>query len=181
MCPYCIWKQDTTFARDRYIGTSRSHSQTPHPINCGHSPLLRTSGGQQATCCTQCPHGLSGHSHNSHQTSARLLLDYIATYSNDGIVYRARNMFLCAHADARFLNESKAHSRAGSHIYLTEDDPFPRFNGAVLSIAQIIICYGICRQIQASRPLRHRKRNDTPPPNPHRDGLASTKKSYPDG
>ena len=90
-------------------------------------------------------------------------------------------MFLCAHADARFLNESKAHSRAGSHIYLTEDDPFPRFNGAVLSIAQIIICYGICRQIQASRPLRHRKRNDTPPPNPHRDGLASTKKSYPDG
>jgi hypothetical protein len=29
-------------------------------------------------------------------------------------------------------------SRAGAHIYLLEDDPFPQFNGAILSIAQII-------------------------------------------
>jgi hypothetical protein len=68
----------------------------------------------------------------------QLLLDYVATYPNDGIVYQASNMILCAHADAEFLNESKARSRAGAHIYLSKDDPFPRFNGAVLSIAQII-------------------------------------------
>jgi hypothetical protein len=47
-------------------------------------------------------------------------------------------MILCAHADAGFLNEANSCSRAGAHIYLSEDDPFPCFNGAVLSIAQII-------------------------------------------
>jgi hypothetical protein len=29
------------------------------------------------------------------------LLDYVATYPNDGIVYRASDMVLCAHADAK--------------------------------------------------------------------------------
>ena len=47
-------------------------------------------------------------------------------------------MILCAHANAGFLNKTNSSSRAGAHIYLSENDPFPRFNGAVLSIAQII-------------------------------------------
>ncbi len=47
-------------------------------------------------------------------------------------------MILCAHSDAGFLNESQSHSRAGAHIFLSENDPYPRFNGAVLSIVQII-------------------------------------------
>jgi hypothetical protein len=47
-------------------------------------------------------------------------------------------MILCAHADVGFLNETNSCSRAGAHIYLSEDEPFPCFNGAVLSIAQII-------------------------------------------
>ncbi len=47
-------------------------------------------------------------------------------------------MILCAHANAGFLNETNSRSRAGAHIYLSENDPFPRLNGAVLSIAQII-------------------------------------------
>jgi hypothetical protein len=47
-------------------------------------------------------------------------------------------MVLCAHADAGFLNETNSRSRAGAHIFLSENDPFPRFNGAILSIAQII-------------------------------------------
>jgi hypothetical protein len=45
-------------------------------------------------------------------------------------------MILCAHANAVFLNETNSHSRAGARIYLSENDPFPRFN--ILSIAQII-------------------------------------------
>ena len=72
------------------------------------------------------------------ELAVALLLDYVATYPNDGIVYRASDMILCAHADAGFLNESQSRSRAGAHIYLSENDAFPRFNGAVLSIAQII-------------------------------------------
>jgi hypothetical protein len=46
-------------------------------------------------------------------------------------------MILCAHADAGFLNETNSRSRAGAHIFLSENDPFPQFNGAILSIAQI--------------------------------------------
>jgi hypothetical protein len=37
-----------------------------------------------------------------------------------------------------FLNETNSCSRAGAHIYLSEDDPFPQFNSTILSIAQII-------------------------------------------
>ena len=47
-------------------------------------------------------------------------------------------MILCAHADVGFLNKTHARSKAGAHIFLSENDPFPRFNGAVLSIAHII-------------------------------------------
>ena len=66
------------------------------------------------------------------------LLDYVATYPNDGIVYRASDMVLCAHVDASYLNKTKSCSRAGAHIYLLEDDPIHCFNGAVLTIATII-------------------------------------------
>jgi hypothetical protein len=47
-------------------------------------------------------------------------------------------MILCAHSDAGFLNETKSHSRAGAHIFLSENKPLPRCNGAILSIAKII-------------------------------------------
>jgi hypothetical protein len=47
-------------------------------------------------------------------------------------------MVLCAHLDAGFLNKTNSRSCAGAHIFLSENEPFLRFNGAVLSIAQII-------------------------------------------
>jgi hypothetical protein len=79
-----------------------------------------------------------------------MLLNYVATYSNKCIVYRASDMVLCTHADAGYLNETKSHSRAGAHIYLSKDNPIPRFNSAVLTIATIIklgweICLEFCR------------------------------------
>jgi len=72
------------------------------------------------------------------EQAVHLLLNYFATYPVDGIVYRSSDMIICAHADAGFFNETNSRSRAGAHIFLSENDPFPRFNGAVLSIAQII-------------------------------------------
>ena len=66
------------------------------------------------------------------------LLDYVATYPDDGILYRASDMILAAHADAGFHNETKGRSCAGAHIFLSEDEPIPRWNGAILTIAQII-------------------------------------------
>lgn len=47
-------------------------------------------------------------------------------------------MILAAHSDAAYLNVSKARSRAGAHIMLSEDIPIPAFNGPVLTLAQII-------------------------------------------
>ena len=47
-------------------------------------------------------------------------------------------MILAAHTDAGFLNKSRARSRAGAHIFLSENEPKPILNGSVLTIAQII-------------------------------------------
>ena len=73
-------------------------------------------------------------------TSAAIdqILNHFANYSNDRITYRAGSMILAAHADAGYLNVSKARSRAGAHIMLSEDDPVPGINSPVLTIAQII-------------------------------------------
>ena len=46
------------------------------------------------------------------------LLDYVATYPDDGILYRKSDMILAAHSDAGFLKESKVCIRAGAYILL---------------------------------------------------------------
>ena len=66
------------------------------------------------------------------------LLDYCSTYPNNGIVFRASDMVLAAHSEVGFNNESKAHSRAGANIFLSENDQVPRWNGPILTNAQII-------------------------------------------
>ena len=68
------------------------------------------------------------------------LLDYVATYPSDGITFCSSNMILSAHSDAEYLNVSKARSRAGAHIMLSEDVPVTSYNGPVLTIPQIIKC-----------------------------------------
>jgi hypothetical protein len=35
-----------------------------------------------------------------------MLLNYVATYPNNGIVYRVSDMVLCAHADSGYLNKT---------------------------------------------------------------------------
>lgn len=87
---------------------------------------LSTLGSQQASATEQT------------NTNTNQLLDYVATYPDDGIVYRSSSMILAGHSDAGFNNETKGRSRAGAHIFLSENDPSPRWNGAVLTIAQII-------------------------------------------
>ena len=62
----------------------------------------------------------------------------MATCPNYGILFRKSDMILAAHADAGFLNESWARSRAGAHIFLPENAPKPKLNGTILTIAQII-------------------------------------------
>ena len=47
-------------------------------------------------------------------------------------------MILAAHSDASYLSESKSLSRAGAHIFLSNNDPIPQNNGPVLSISAIL-------------------------------------------
>ena len=65
-------------------------------------------------------------------------LYYVATYPNDGILFRKSDMILAAHADTGFLNESRARIRAGAQIFLSENEPKPKLNGPILTIAKII-------------------------------------------
>ena len=74
------------------------------------------------------------------------LLDYSATYPADGILYCSNDMVLCAHSDAGFHNESKGRSRAVAHIFLSEKDPMPRWNGPVLTL------YHIIKSVMSSNP-----------------------------
>ena len=84
------------------------------------------------------------------------LLDYCATYPNDNIVYRSSDMILCAHLDAGFHNESRGRSRARAHMFLVEDEPIPKWNGPVLTIAQIMnICHHISFRSQARSYVHH--------------------------
>ena len=62
-------------------------------------------------------------------------LDYLATYPDGGILYRASDMILEAHYDTGFHNESKGRSRAEAKIFLSQDDLIPLWNSRVLTVA----------------------------------------------
>ena len=66
------------------------------------------------------------------------ILDYCATYPDDGIVYRSSDMILNAHSDAGFNNKTKSRSIAGDYIVLSENEPIPCWNRQILTIAKIM-------------------------------------------
>jgi hypothetical protein len=66
------------------------------------------------------------------------LLNYLATYPDNGTTYRTRDMILCTHANASFHNKSKGCTQAGAHIFVSKNNPFSEHNGPVLSISQIM-------------------------------------------
>ena len=66
------------------------------------------------------------------------LLDCVATYPNDGSIYSSSDTILAAHSEASYLNVRKVRSRASAYIMLSEHNPNLRYNGPVLTIAQII-------------------------------------------
>ena len=47
-------------------------------------------------------------------------------------------MIPAVHSDAGFNNETRARSRAGAHIFLSENESIPRWNGPILTISQIM-------------------------------------------
>jgi hypothetical protein len=84
-------------------------------------------------------------------------------------------MILCAHSDAGFLNKTSSCSRVGACIYLLEDELFLRFNGAILSIAQIIkFVMALAAESKLAALFIMAREKILPPPNPHHHGLAPT-------
>ena len=65
-------------------------------------------------------------------------MDYIATQEDAIITYSNSDTKLAFHSDASYLSEPKARSRAGGHLFLSNEVPIPQNNGAILNIAQII-------------------------------------------
>ena len=65
-------------------------------------------------------------------------LDYAASQEQAVLTYEASDMVLAVHSDASYLRESKARSRAGGHLFVSEDVSFPLNNESVLKIAQIM-------------------------------------------
>ena len=49
------------------------------------------------------------------------LLDYCDTYPDDGILYRSSDIIIAGQYDASFNNETRARSRSGAHIFLSEN------------------------------------------------------------
>ena len=47
-------------------------------------------------------------------------------------------MVLAGHSDASYLSETNARSRAGGHLFMSNDDTNPSNNAAILTISQII-------------------------------------------
>ena len=69
------------------------------------------------------------------------LLNYVATYPNDGILFGKSYMILAVHADAGFLNKSRARIKAGTHISLSENEQKPKLSGQIITISQISKLY----------------------------------------
>ena len=65
-------------------------------------------------------------------------LDYAATQEPAVRTYRASDMVLAIHSDARYLNKEGARSRAGGHHFLSENAPNPSNNGAIYNEASIM-------------------------------------------
>jgi hypothetical protein len=66
------------------------------------------------------------------------LLDYLATQEEAVLTYHASDMILAAHSNASYLSEPNAHSRAGSHFFLSSNADIPPNNRAILNLAHII-------------------------------------------
>jgi hypothetical protein len=47
-------------------------------------------------------------------------------------------MVLTGHSNASYLLETNAHSRAGEHFFMSNDEAIPSNNGVILTILQII-------------------------------------------
>ena len=114
--------EDKTFVQE-VIGVFLYYARA---VDCTMLPALGSLASQQATPTKKTMELI-------HQ-----FLDYAVSNPDATVTYRASDMVLAAHSDASYLSESNARSRAGGHFFLSENDEFPKNNGAIITISQII-------------------------------------------
>jgi hypothetical protein len=66
--------------------------------------------------------------------AVHLLLDCVATYPSDGIIYQASDMILCAHLDARFVNETNP---AVTLVHTSSSQRTGRFHSSMVLFSQL--------------------------------------------
>ena len=71
-------------------------------------------------------------------TRLQQLLDCIASQDPAVITYCKSDMVYSIHRDAGYLNEANTRSPTGGHHYLSDNQPFPPNNGAILTVFEII-------------------------------------------
>ena len=70
--------------------------------------------------------------------TVKQLLDYVSTHPDDVITYQVSDMILAGHSNASYLPETKSRSKAGGHLFMSNNTSFPPNNGEVLTISKII-------------------------------------------
>jgi hypothetical protein len=82
---------------------------------------------------------------------AKQLLDYLATYPNATIRFRASDMIMNVQSDASYLSESDARSRACGHFFMgwtpKDGDPI-KLNGAFFTLCAIL-CFVVASAAEA--------------------------------
>jgi hypothetical protein len=71
-------------------------------------------------------------------TNVNQLFNYVSTQEEAIITYKASDMILSVHSNARYCNKKKARSQASGHFYLSNNNPTPPNNGAILTVATIM-------------------------------------------
>ncbi len=71
-------------------------------------------------------------------TNVKQLFDYVSTQEEAIITYKASDMILSVHSNAGYCNKKKARSQAGGHFLLSNNDPTPPNNGAILTFTTIM-------------------------------------------
>ena len=105
------------------VGTLLYYSRAVDPTL---APALSAIAAKQATATT------------TTMDACRQLLDYCATHPAAVLRYKASDMQLAIHADASYLSEHKARSRAAGHFYMANENDAAFNNGPVLTISTII-------------------------------------------
>jgi len=68
----------------------------------------------------------------------KLFLDYVASYPDTIVTYKASYMALALHSNVSYSSEPKARGRTGCYFCMSEVVEDPLNNGAILNTAQII-------------------------------------------